>query len=95
MLTEIITTVTSPAPHTASPPPQDPTRLYYEPWELKVFEKIECEWPLFFCYFILDHWFQGNQEAIKEYSERLEKVGWAGLSLGVHFSFVVNCLFLH
>ncbi|KAK8383660.1 hypothetical protein O3P69_015842 [Scylla paramamosain] len=53
---------------------EDPTRLYYEPWELKVFEKIECEWPLFFCYFILDHCFQGNENAIKEYSDRLEKL---------------------
>lgn len=53
---------------------EDPSRLYYEPWELKVFEKIECEWPLFFCYFILDHCFQGDEDAIKEYSERLEKL---------------------
>ncbi|XP_045106355.1 probable phosphorylase b kinase regulatory subunit alpha isoform X10 [Portunus trituberculatus] len=53
---------------------EDPTRLYYEPWELKVFEKIECEWPLFFCYFILDHCFQGKENAIKEYSDRLEKL---------------------
>ncbi|XP_050728859.1 probable phosphorylase b kinase regulatory subunit alpha isoform X4 [Eriocheir sinensis] len=53
---------------------EDPTRLYYEPWELKVFEQIECEWPLFFCYFILDHCFHGEEEAVKEYSERLEKL---------------------
>ncbi|KAG0719621.1 putative phosphorylase b kinase regulatory subunit alpha [Chionoecetes opilio] len=53
---------------------EDPSRMYYEPWELKVFEKIECEWPLFFCYFILDHCFQGNAEAVKEYADRLEKL---------------------
>ncbi|KAG7166250.1 phosphorylase b kinase regulatory subunit alpha-like 2 [Homarus americanus] len=52
----------------------DPSRLYYEPWELKVFEKIECEWPLFFCYFILDYCFQGDEEAVKEYSETLEEL---------------------
>lgn len=53
---------------------EDPSRLYYEPWELKVFEKIECEWPLFFCYFILDYCFCGDQEALKEYSETLEEL---------------------
>ncbi|XP_042227073.1 probable phosphorylase b kinase regulatory subunit alpha isoform X4 [Homarus americanus] len=53
---------------------EDPSRLYYEPWELKVFEKIECEWPLFFCYFILDYCFQGDEEAVKEYSETLEEL---------------------
>lgn len=27
---------------------EDSNRLYYEPWELQVFENIECEWPVFF-----------------------------------------------
>ncbi|KAK8725762.1 hypothetical protein OTU49_010467 [Cherax quadricarinatus] len=53
---------------------EDPNRLYYEPWELKVFEKIECEWPLFFCYFILDYCFHGDEEAVKEYAEALEEL---------------------
>nr|XP_045617193.1 probable phosphorylase b kinase regulatory subunit alpha isoform X1 [Procambarus clarkii] len=53
---------------------EDGNRLYYEPWELKVFEKIECEWPLFFCYFILDYCFQGDDEAVKEYAEALEEL---------------------
>ncbi|XP_069958370.1 probable phosphorylase b kinase regulatory subunit alpha isoform X6 [Cherax quadricarinatus] len=53
---------------------KDPNRLYYEPWELKVFEKIECEWPLFFCYFILDYCFHGDEEAVKEYAEALEEL---------------------
>ncbi|KAK3878049.1 hypothetical protein Pcinc_017262 [Petrolisthes cinctipes] len=53
---------------------EDPSRLYYEPWELKMFEKIECEWPLFFCYSILDHCFYNNEEAVKEYTETLEEV---------------------
>lgn len=53
---------------------QDPNRLYYEPWELRMFENIECEWPLFFCYLILDYCFQGNKEAAQEYTESLEEV---------------------
>ena len=54
---------------------QDPNRLYYEPFELRVFENIECEWPLFFCLSMLDFLFQGDKEAVEEYSEALEEVG--------------------
>ncbi|XP_054163933.1 probable phosphorylase b kinase regulatory subunit alpha isoform X2 [Oppia nitens] len=53
---------------------EDPTRLYYEPSELKVFENIECEWPLFFCYLILDGLFNGDREMVDEYSEALEQL---------------------
>ncbi|XP_066589862.1 probable phosphorylase b kinase regulatory subunit alpha isoform X2 [Prorops nasuta] len=55
-------------------PKEDPNRLYYEPWELRMFENIECEWPLFFCYLILDFCFQGNKEAVFEYSKQLEDI---------------------
>ena len=44
--------------------PQDPRRLHYEPWELMVFEKIECQWPLFFAYLVLDGLFSNNQEQV-------------------------------
>lgn len=39
-----------------------------------MFENIECEWPLFFCYLIIDACFQGNKEAASEYTEQLEDV---------------------
>ena len=39
-----------------------------------MFENIECEWPLFFCYLILDYCFQGNQEGVDYYSKLLEHV---------------------
>ncbi|KAL1509747.1 hypothetical protein ABEB36_004437 [Hypothenemus hampei] len=55
-------------------PKEDPSRLYYEPWELRMFENIECEWPMFYCYLILDALFAGDQEAATEYSERLDKI---------------------
>ncbi|CAK9801003.1 Probable phosphorylase b kinase regulatory subunit alpha [Anthophora plagiata] len=55
-------------------PKEDPNRLYYEPWELRMFENIECEWPLFFCYLIVDYCFQGNNEAVTEYTEQLEEI---------------------
>uniref|UniRef100_A0A8D0HHN2 Phosphorylase b kinase regulatory subunit n=1 Tax=Sphenodon punctatus TaxID=8508 RepID=A0A8D0HHN2_SPHPU len=53
---------------------QDPNRLYYEPAELKLFENIECEWPLFWTYLIIDGIFSGNREQVQEYREALEGV---------------------
>lgn len=53
---------------------EDPNRLYYEPWELKVFENIECEWPLFYCYLIIDACFCGDRESMEKYSELLDKI---------------------
>jgi phosphorylase kinase alpha/beta subunit len=47
-------------------------RLHYEPTELKQFEHIECEWPLFFTYLLLDGIFQGDREQIQYYQQRLE-----------------------
>ncbi|XP_011157489.1 probable phosphorylase b kinase regulatory subunit alpha isoform X1 [Solenopsis invicta] len=55
-------------------PKEDVNRLYYEPWELRMFENIECEWPLFFCYLILDYCFQGNKEAAETFTKQLEEV---------------------
>ncbi|XP_011702816.1 PREDICTED: probable phosphorylase b kinase regulatory subunit alpha isoform X1 [Wasmannia auropunctata] len=55
-------------------PKEDMNRLYYEPWELRMFENIECEWPLFFCYLILDYCFQGNKEAVETCTRQLEEV---------------------
>jgi Glycosyl hydrolases family 15. len=56
-------------------------RLHYEPTELKQFENIECEWPLFFTYLLLDGIFEGNQSQVQYYQQRLEALavernGW-------------------
>lgn len=45
-------------------PLQDPNRLYYESAELKLFENIECEWPLFWTYLILDGVFSNSLEQV-------------------------------
>lgn len=55
-------------------PKEDSSRLYYERWELRMFENIECEWPLFFCYLILNHAFQNNKDAVSVYAEKLEAI---------------------
>lgn len=51
---------------------EDTTRLHYEPRELKQFEHIECEWPLFFTYLLLDGVFRGDLDQVQEYQQRLE-----------------------
>ncbi|XP_048400401.1 phosphorylase b kinase regulatory subunit alpha, skeletal muscle isoform isoform X4 [Stegostoma tigrinum] len=55
-------------------PKEDPTRLYYEPEELKFFENLECEWPLFWTYMILDGLFNNNSEQVEEYREVLDGI---------------------
>lgn len=55
-----------------------------------MFENIECEWPLFFCYLIIDYCFQGNKEAASEYTEQLEEVSSIVSKLNSFF-----CHFLH
>ncbi|XP_045920370.1 phosphorylase b kinase regulatory subunit alpha, skeletal muscle isoform isoform X1 [Micropterus dolomieu] len=55
-------------------PKEDPKRLYYESAELKLFENIECEWPLFWTYLILDGIFINSPEQVQEYQEALEGI---------------------
>ena len=51
---------------------EDHSRLHYEPSELKVFEHVECEWPLFFAYLLLDAHYRGDADLATEYRRRLE-----------------------
>lgn len=53
---------------------EDTTRLHYEPLELKQFEHIECEWPLFYTYLLLDAVFRGDRDEIETYQQRLATV---------------------
>ncbi|MGY6274414.1 glycoside hydrolase family 15 protein [Methylomonas sp. MgM2] len=53
---------------------EDHNRLHYEPHELKQFADIECEWPLFFCYLLLNHLFAGNKDAAWDYRRKLEQL---------------------
>ncbi|KAI0989578.1 hypothetical protein GJ496_009720 [Pomphorhynchus laevis] len=55
-------------------PREDQSRLYYEPSELKLFENIECEWPFFWMYLIIDGVFRGNLEQVETVCEKLDKV---------------------
>lgn len=53
---------------------EDKNRLYYEPWELQGFENIECEWPLFYCYMMIEASYRGDRNAMDEHSELLERI---------------------
>ncbi|XP_039600948.1 phosphorylase b kinase regulatory subunit alpha, liver isoform-like isoform X3 [Polypterus senegalus] len=55
-------------------PREDPRRLHYDPAELKLFENIECEWPVFWTYLILDGLFSGDQVQVQEYREALDGI---------------------
>ncbi|OXB83980.1 UNVERIFIED_CONTAM: hypothetical protein H355_015491 [Colinus virginianus] len=53
---------------------EDKTRRYYKPAEIKLFDGIECEFPLFFIFMIIDGVFRGNLAQVKEYQDLLEPV---------------------
>lgn len=53
---------------------EDEGRLHYEDKELKQFEHIESEWPLFYAYLYLDAIFTDNKPNIVHYRARLDKV---------------------
>uniref|UniRef100_A0A670YBB9 Phosphorylase b kinase regulatory subunit n=1 Tax=Pseudonaja textilis TaxID=8673 RepID=A0A670YBB9_PSETE len=55
-------------------PREDPNRLHYDPAELKLFENIECEWPVFWTYFLIDGVFNDDRIQVQEYREALEGI---------------------
>lgn len=55
-------------------PREDPNRLHYDSTELKLFENIECEWPLFWTYLVIDGVFNGDHVQLQEYREALEGI---------------------
>ncbi|MGZ8190311.1 MAG: glycoside hydrolase family 15 protein [Methylococcaceae bacterium] len=53
---------------------EDSHRQYYDPHELKQFMAIECEWPLFFTYLLLNSLFKGDTETAEAYRNKLENL---------------------
>ncbi|XP_063811794.1 phosphorylase b kinase regulatory subunit alpha, liver isoform isoform X2 [Pseudophryne corroboree] len=64
-------------------PREDPARLHYDSTELKLFENIECEWPIFWTYLVIDGIFNGDQVQVQEYREALEGIIIRGKN-GIH-----------
>lgn len=52
---------------------EDKNRKYYRQGEIKNFDNIECEWPLFFIYMIIDGIFKGNTEQADAYQKLLHQ----------------------
>ena len=48
-------------------------RLHYEPWELCLFENIECQWPLFYCFLVINGCFSGNDDDVRRFSKALDR----------------------
>ncbi|KAF6078971.1 phosphorylase kinase regulatory subunit beta [Phyllostomus discolor] len=53
---------------------EDPNRRYYKPAEIKLFDGIECEFPIFFLYMMIDGVFRGDAQQVKEYRDLLTPV---------------------
>lgn len=53
---------------------EDKKRRHYEVAEVKNFDGIECEWPMFFIYMIIDCVFRGDKKGKDEYMALLDKV---------------------
>lgn len=53
---------------------EDEHRHYYNPEELKKFEDIESEWPLFYTYEYLDAIFRGDQKEAASFKSKIESV---------------------
>lgn len=68
---------------------EDPERHYYNPEELKEFENIESEWPIFYAYEFLLALFQENDADAKHYHDRLNDLlvtqGGVGLIPELYF----------
>ncbi len=50
---------------------EDASRLHYEPSELRDFEHIESEWPLFFTYLLLDALMREDEADIQRWKQKL------------------------
>lgn len=51
---------------------EDTSRKYYKTGEIKEFENVECEWPLFYIFMIIDGVFKSLPDQVKEYQELLK-----------------------
>uniref|UniRef100_A0AAQ4PHX8 Phosphorylase b kinase regulatory subunit n=1 Tax=Gasterosteus aculeatus aculeatus TaxID=481459 RepID=A0AAQ4PHX8_GASAC len=53
---------------------EDKDRRFYKPAEMKLFDGIECEFPIFFIYMMIDGVFRGNSAQVKEYQDLLQPI---------------------
>nr|XP_014349482.1 PREDICTED: phosphorylase b kinase regulatory subunit beta [Latimeria chalumnae] len=51
---------------------EDKNRRYYKPAEIKLFDGIECEFPLFYIFMIIDGVYREKPDQVKQYQELLD-----------------------
>uniref|UniRef100_A0A674GL91 Phosphorylase b kinase regulatory subunit n=1 Tax=Taeniopygia guttata TaxID=59729 RepID=A0A674GL91_TAEGU len=77
-------------------PREDPSRLHYDPAELKLFENIECEWPVFWTYFLIDGIFNEDKIQVDEEYENPHTVDRVPMGKLPHLwgqsLYVLSCL---
>ncbi|XP_078688666.1 phosphorylase b kinase regulatory subunit beta-like isoform X2 [Branchiostoma floridae x Branchiostoma belcheri] len=62
---------------------EDKKRKYYKPAEIKLFDGIECEWPVFYIYMIIDGVFRNKEEQVEKYCRMLQPLLQDNGELGV------------
>lgn len=55
---------------------EDRKRQYYRPAEIKLFHGIECEWPVFFIYDIINAVYLESWDKVRHYEDKLQAVLW-------------------
>ncbi|XP_042186772.1 phosphorylase b kinase regulatory subunit beta-like isoform X4 [Oncorhynchus tshawytscha] len=53
---------------------EDENRRHYKSAEMKLFDGIECEFPIFFIFMMIDGVFRGNNAQVKEYQDLLTPI---------------------
>ena len=51
---------------------ENTSKLHYESWELRLFENIECEWPMFLCYLSINYVFSDKREEARQISSQID-----------------------
>lgn len=51
---------------------EDNKRRFYKPAEIKLFDGIECEWPIFYIMLLIDKIFQHDKDGVEYYSELIK-----------------------
>lgn len=51
---------------------EETDRKFYRCGQIKEFENVECEWPLFYIFMIIDGVFKSIPEQVKEYQDLLK-----------------------
>lgn len=52
---------------------EDPNKRFYEEGKVQEFDNVECEWPMFFAFMVIDGVFKNNNEQVEKYQDLMRK----------------------